>query len=79
MPRAGSLRPRPVPDFGHVLAVLADVVAVLDEFVAHLLFEIVAGSAELRQAVDDVLHEVETVQAVCTRMSKAVVIVPSSL
>jgi hypothetical protein len=30
-------------------------VAVLDELVAHLLLEIVAGGAELRQPVDDVL------------------------
>jgi carbamate kinase len=42
----------------------ADVVAVLDELVAHLLLEVVAGGAELRQPVEDVLHQVEPVQAV---------------
>src|ERR1700733_14580601 len=56
--------PGPVADFGQVLAVGVDVAFVFDEFVDHLLLEVVAGRAELGQPVDDVCDEVETVQTV---------------
>jgi len=56
--------PIPVADFGVVLAVGVDVSGVFDEFVRHGLFEVVAGGAELREAVDDVADEMETIEFV---------------
>ncbi len=34
------MRPFPVVDFGHVVAVLANILLVFEEFVAHLLFRV---------------------------------------
>jgi len=56
--------PFPVPDFRHVLAVLVDVLLVLDELVLELLLQVDALVAGLRQAVDGVHHQVEAVQVV---------------
>ncbi len=50
--------PAPVADFGHVLAVLANVAAVLDELVGHPLADGGSARRQARDAVDDVLHEV---------------------
>ena len=47
-----------------VLAVGVDVEGVLDEFVGHHLFEVVAGGAESGEAVDDVADEVVAVELV---------------
>lgn len=51
-------------DFWHVLAVLVDVVLVLDQLVAHLLFEVGTLRTEPRHAINHVLHQVETIQLV---------------
>jgi len=51
----------------------------LNELVFHLLFQIGASGAQLRQAIDHILHKCKRSSSFCTRMSKAVVIVPSSL
>ena len=56
--------PLPVPDFRHVLAVLVDVLLVLDELVLHHLLQVGPLGAQLRQAIDHVLHQVEPVQVV---------------
>jgi hypothetical protein len=58
------LRPLPVPDFRQVLAVLVDVVLVLDKLVLELLSHIDALVAGLRQAVDGVYHKVKAIQIV---------------
>src|SRR5579884_4474494 len=63
-PRPIPRRPAPVAHLGHVLAVLADVRAVLDELVGHELPQVRKPRAELRHAFDDVLHEVEPVEVV---------------
>ena len=49
---------------GEVDAVLGDVLLVLDEFVLHLLDEVAASVAELRQVVDGSHDEVEAVEVV---------------
>src|ERR1700722_488735 len=56
--------PGPVADFGHVLAVDIDVLAMFDELVAHHLSQVFAGGAELRGPVDDVVDQVVAVQPV---------------
>src|SRR5690348_6908378 len=58
------LAPPPAGDFRHVVAVLADIVLVLDQLVAQRLLEVGGPSAELRQAVDHVHDQVEAVQVV---------------
>src|SRR5271165_1120668 len=61
-----SLRrvPSPVPDLRQILAMLVDVVLVLDELVAHCLFQIVALAAETGQIVHDVLHQMKAIDVV---------------
>ncbi len=56
--------PSPVPDFGHVLAVLIDVFLVRDQLILELLLQVDALVAALRQAIDGVHHQVETIQFV---------------
>ncbi len=46
------------------LAMLVDVMLVLDELVLHHLLQIGPLGAQVRQAIDHVLHEVESVQVV---------------
>jgi len=58
---------------------ILDVMLVFDEFVLELLLQIDALAAGLRQAIDGVDHEVVAAMSFNTVMSKAVVIVPSSL
>src|SRR5260370_11794499 len=58
------LAPPPVRDFRNVVAVLADIVLVLDQLVAQRLLEVSGPSAELRQSVDHVHDQVEAVQFV---------------
>ena len=41
-----------------------DVLLVLDEFVLHLLLQVGALGAQMRQAIDDILHQVEAIQVV---------------
>ncbi len=56
--------PLPIPDFRHILAVLVDVLLVLDKLVLELLLQVDALVAGLRQTVDGVHHEMEAVQIV---------------
>ncbi len=56
--------PDPVSDLGHVLAVLANVGVVFDQLVLQRLLQVGGFLAELRQAIDDVLREVEAVELV---------------
>ena len=71
--------PLPVPDLGQVLAVGGDILAVLHQLILHLLNEIGGSVAQLGQTLDGVDDQVEAVDVVLTRMSKGVVMVPSSL
>src|SRR5262245_31020523 len=61
---AGSPRPAPVADLGHVLPVLADVPLVQRELVRHLLAVVRRARAERGHAVDHVLDQVEAVEVV---------------
>ena len=56
--------PSPITDFRQVLAVLVNVLLVLDEFVLHLLFQIGALGPQVRQPVHHVLNKVESVEIV---------------
>lgn len=56
--------PLPVQNFRHVLAVLVDVLRVLDEFVVELLLPIEVLVSGLPQAVNGVHYEMETAQIV---------------
>ena len=56
--------PRPVADFRQVLAVLVDVMLVLDQLVLDHLLQIVPLAAQMRQAIHHVLHQMEPVQIV---------------
>src|SRR5919106_719671 len=54
-----GLPPLPPADLRHVLAVLGDVVLVLDELVADPLLEVRGAGPEAGNSVDDHLHQVE--------------------
>ena len=54
--------PLPVQNLGHVLAVLVDVLRVLDPLVADRLLSVSGSGAKLRHAVDDVAHEERPMQ-----------------
>ena len=56
--------PLPVPDLRHILAVLIDVMLVLDELVLHHLLQIGPLGTQLRQPIDHVLHQMKPVQVV---------------
>ncbi len=71
--------PLPVANLRHVLAVLVDVLLVLDQLVFQLLFQVDALVAGLRQAVDGVQTRWKRSRSFNTVMSKGVVMVPSSL
>ena len=64
---AFAILPPPVAHLGQVDAVVADVLAVLDELILHLLHEVGAAVAELRQAADRVDDEVKAVDVVQKR------------
>jgi hypothetical protein len=51
---------------------------VLDQLILDHLLEVGTLGPQLRQTIHDVLYQVEPSGLFCTRMSKAVVIVPSS-
>src|ERR1043165_527893 len=56
--------PLPAADRRHVVAVLADVLLVLDQLLVEGLLEVGGTSAELRQTLDHVLAEMEAVDVV---------------
>ena len=56
--------PFPVADFRQVLAVLIDVLLMLDEFVLNHLLEISTLGADVRQAIDHAMNEMKVVQVV---------------
>ena len=56
--------PLPIPNLRHVLAMLVDVMLVLDEFVLELLLQVRASRAQLRQPIDHVHHQVEPVEVI---------------
>lgn len=56
--------PFPIADFGHIVAELANVIFVIDQFIANLLFHIRRRGAEARNAVDDVADEMKTIKVV---------------
>src|SRR4029450_7085127 len=57
-------RPAPLPDLGHVLAVPGDVLLVLDQLVANGLLGVRGARAQLGDAIDDVLEQMETIHVV---------------
>src|SRR4051812_14226235 len=57
-------RPHPVPNLRQVVAELADVLAVLDQFVAHLLLHVRVARGEAGHAVDDVDDQVKAIEVV---------------
>jgi hypothetical protein len=63
---AQSLRvsPFPVANLGQILAASIDVLLMLDEFVLHLLLQIIPLNIHLGQTINDILHEVKPVQLV---------------
>jgi len=50
-----------IPNLGHILAMLVDVLLMLNQLVLELLLQVDALVAGLRQAVNGVHHEVEAV------------------
>ena len=56
--------PTPVAHQRHVLAMAGDVLAMLDQAVAHFVLEVIATAGELRHTIDDVLDEVEAIHVV---------------
>src|ERR1044072_8336573 len=59
-----SIRPFPVADFGHVLAVIARVLARAQAGVGHELADVGGFLSETGRPVDDVHHEVIAVEVV---------------
>src|SRR5678815_2781436 len=62
--RRGARSPFPVPNLRHVLAVLADIALVIDQLVAKELTEVRGAGAESRDAIDDVLDQMEAIDIV---------------
>src|SRR4029453_10803972 len=62
--RRGRSPPSPPPDLGHVVPVPGDVLLVIDELVVDGLLRVGGPSAELRHSIDDVAHEVESIELV---------------
>ena len=62
--KAGSVIPLPVGHFRQILPVLVDVLLVLHQLIAHLLIQIRAAIAQLRQVLDRLLYQVEAVYIV---------------
>src|ERR1041385_200765 len=62
--RHSRCSPSPIPNLRHVLAVAADVGFVVNEFLVQGLLGVRAASAEARDAVNDVVGEMETVEIV---------------
>src|SRR3954451_15074 len=60
----GLLPPLPPRNFWHIIAALRDVLLVIDELVVDRLFEISGPCAELRQTVDHILAQVQTIKLV---------------
>src|SRR3954453_15712505 len=60
--RASRQSPPPVANLGQVVTVARDELAVLDQFVLHLLLDVGAARPELRQTVDHVVDEMEAVE-----------------
>src|ERR1039458_2376660 len=56
--------PLPVPNLRQILAVLIDVLLVLDELVPDHLLQIGAPGAQVRHAIHHVLHQMETIEVV---------------
>src|SRR5260370_36257217 len=63
-PGRWSIGPAPVPNFRHVLAVLVDVVPVLDQLVAKALLGVRGPAPESRHAFDDVHRQMEAIEPV---------------
>src|SRR5215813_6782778 len=59
-----AVRPDPVPDLRHVLAMLAHVARMLDQRVAELLLDVGGGYAEPRDALDRFDGEMEAIELV---------------
>src|ERR1700677_1667730 len=59
-----GIAPFPISDLGQVLAVLLDVLFMLDEFVLHDLLQVRALRSKLRYAIDHILHKVKAIQFV---------------
>ena len=76
--RPALLAPLPSADLRTILAVLDDVLPVLDEGVVDRLFEVRRPGPQGGHAVDDVPHQVEASRPLSTHMSNGVAVVPSS-
>ena len=77
---SASLSPFPVQYLGHVFAVFADVLLVVEQFFLQFLFQVRGFGVQLRQAIDHILGEMEARSrwSLSTAMSNGVVVVPSS-
>src|SRR6516225_1588428 len=58
------MSPFPALDFGHVIAVPANELLVLNQLVANRLLGVCGSRSELRHAVDHVAYQVETIELV---------------
>ena len=59
-----SRTPAPVANLRHVLTVTGDILFVLGELVAHVLFEMCGAIAERGHAIDNVHYQVKAIQVV---------------
>ncbi len=74
-----GLIPLPVPYLRQVLAVLVDIELVLDQLVAHFLLQVGSLEPEFGTRSTTSWTTWKLSRSFCTRMSNAVVMVPSSL
>ena len=58
------MRPFPITDLRHIVAVFTDVLPVLDKLAAQKLLEVSSDALQTRNAIDDVACKVETIQIV---------------
>src|SRR5271156_5211616 len=56
--------PFPIANLGHVLAVLIDVVLMLDELIPKRLLQVSAPSTQVRQPIDHVHHQVKSIEVI---------------
>jgi hypothetical protein len=64
--------PFPVSDLGHIQTVFSDVIAVLDQFILHFLFQVSHFIAQIRQPVQNIPYQMKTIHIVQYRHIKSI-------
>lgn len=72
-----SICPLPIEDLRHIFSVFCDVCPVINELVAKQLFGLSADCLELRDAIDDILSQMEAIKPTSYRLDPAAGLIPA--